>query len=259
MINNIFVYIMTMITMSLSYSNSISIEKAVMDFIDNHHSDLVVYTICLSSDDILTLLNDYAADNDITVIIDSRSLDYSYSVHDELSEDIELYVTRDASLGISLLKDDNAMIMGNFSLSPDKYNKSSYMMQYGHNDITGDVNILLDSLIAHAYLFRETADTVNVDDILSLKDYYDKHYICLKGIVTAVNKSPKSNTYFLEIDNSDFTIVIFSDVYNDMKTHSVTPMYYLNRTILVTGTFLNHPQYGPELILSTPSNLSIYK
>lgn len=253
-------YILTVIvSLSLASADNTSLQADVSDFIESNSREIIIYSHCISSEEIVQTINNCSHEDSIVIIVDNASLDYSYSLHNELSERVNLYINRNASLGMSLLIGRNSMIMGNFSLSPDRYNQNMYIMFNDNPSLMNDMHALLDSLLNHAYMYRGITDTMNVNKILNTPEHYDKHYVCIKGIVTEIRKSSKSDTYFLKMDNTEFTIVIFADIYKKMKEHSITPMYFLNREVIVKGTFLNHPQYGPEILLSTPANLSYSK
>lgn len=253
-------YVLAVIlSLSLTSADNTSLEAEVSDFIESNSNEIIIYSHCISSEKIVHTINSCSAEDSIVIIVDNTSLDYSYSLHNELSERIPLYINCNASLGMSLLMGSNNMIMGNFSLSPDRYNKNTYIMFNDNPSLMNDMQAFLDSLLKHAYMYRGITDTLNANTILKAREQYDKHYVCIRGIVTEIRKSSKSNTYFLKMDNTEFTIVIFADIYKKMKEHSITPMYFLNREVIVKGTFLNHPQYGPEILLSTPDNLNYFK
>lgn len=75
--------------------------------------------------------------------------------------------------------------------------------------------------------------------------------VSIVGLVEKVDKSPRSNTYFLQImdGTGKTTAVIFDSAVLDLEKNNLTPMSFTNHRVKITGTV---QQYNGniELILN---------
>ena len=82
--------------------------------------------------------------------------------------------------------------------------------------------------------------------------------VSIVGLVQKIDKSPRSNTYFLQImDGTGKTnAVIFDNTILDLEKNNLTPMSFANHRVKITG---NVQQYNGniELILNDEKSIRI--
>lgn len=82
--------------------------------------------------------------------------------------------------------------------------------------------------------------------------------VSIVGLVEKIDKSPRSNTYFLQImdGTGKTTAVIFDSTVLDLEKNNLTPMSFLNHRVKITG---NVQQYNGnmELILNDGKSIKI--
>ena len=82
--------------------------------------------------------------------------------------------------------------------------------------------------------------------------------VSIVGLVEKIDKSPRSNTYFLQImDGTGKTnAVIFDNTILDLEKNNLTPMSFANHRVKITG---NVQQYNGniELILNDEKSIRI--
>jgi DNA/RNA endonuclease YhcR with UshA esterase domain len=82
--------------------------------------------------------------------------------------------------------------------------------------------------------------------------------VSIVGLVEKIDKSPRSNTYFLQImdGTGKTTAVIFDNTVLDLEKNNLTPMSFANHRVKITG---NVQQYSGniELILNDRKSIKI--
>jgi DNA/RNA endonuclease YhcR with UshA esterase domain len=81
----------------------------------------------------------------------------------------------------------------------------------------------------------------------------------IRGRVFRVGHSAKSNTYFLNFGPSReaLTAVIFASAAEVFEKNKLSPKSFDGREVELQGEVKNHPQYGLEVILESPSQIKI--
>lgn len=81
----------------------------------------------------------------------------------------------------------------------------------------------------------------------------------IRGRVFRVGHSVKSNTYFLNFGPSReaLTAVIFASVAELFEKNKLSPKSFDGREVELHGEVKNHPQYGLEVILESPSQIKV--
>ena len=82
--------------------------------------------------------------------------------------------------------------------------------------------------------------------------------VSIVGLVSKIDKSPRSNTYFLQITDGTgkTTAVIFDSAVLDLEKNNLTPMSFAKHRVKITG---NVQQYNGniELILNDKKSIKI--
>ena len=82
--------------------------------------------------------------------------------------------------------------------------------------------------------------------------------VSIVGLVEKIDKSPRSNTYFLQImdGTGKTTAIIFDNTVLDLEKNNLTPMSFANHRVKITG---NVQQYNGniELILNDKKSIKI--
>jgi hypothetical protein len=81
----------------------------------------------------------------------------------------------------------------------------------------------------------------------------------IRGRVFRVGHSAKSNTYFLNFGPSReaLTAVIFASTAELFEKNKLSPKNFDGREVELQGEIKNHPQYGLEVILESPSQIKV--
>jgi hypothetical protein len=81
----------------------------------------------------------------------------------------------------------------------------------------------------------------------------------IRGRVFRVGHSAKSNTYFLNFGPSReaLTAVIFASAAEVFEKNKLSPKSFDGREVELQGEVKNHPQYGLEVILESPTQIKI--
>lgn len=81
----------------------------------------------------------------------------------------------------------------------------------------------------------------------------------IRGRVFRVGHSAKSNTYFLNFGPSRdaLTAVIFASAAELFEKDKLSPKSFDGREVEVQGEVKDHPQYGLEVILESPSQIKV--
>ena len=81
----------------------------------------------------------------------------------------------------------------------------------------------------------------------------------IRGRVFRVGHSAKSNTYFLNFGPSReaLTAVIFASAAELFEKDNLSPKSFDGREVEVQGEVKDHPQYGLEVILESPSQIKV--
>ena len=81
----------------------------------------------------------------------------------------------------------------------------------------------------------------------------------IRGRIFRVGHAPKSNTYFLSFgpSRSAFTAVIFASAVELFEKNRLPPKTFEGKEVEMQGEVKNHPQYGLEMILESPSQIKI--
>ncbi|MBI5680348.1 MAG: DNA-binding protein [Methanobacterium sp.] len=82
--------------------------------------------------------------------------------------------------------------------------------------------------------------------------------VSIEGVVSNIDKSQKSETYFLQIadDTDKTTVVIFDDTVLSLAKYNLTPQSFLNHRVSLTGTVKEY-NGNMELILKDGNSLKI--
>jgi hypothetical protein len=81
----------------------------------------------------------------------------------------------------------------------------------------------------------------------------------IRGRVFRVGHSAKSNTYFLNFGPSReaLTAVIFASTAELFEKNKISPKNFDGREVELQGEIKDHPQYGLEVILESPSQIKV--
>ncbi|MGH7768035.1 MAG: hypothetical protein ACREQP_11310 [Candidatus Binatia bacterium] len=81
----------------------------------------------------------------------------------------------------------------------------------------------------------------------------------IRGRVFRVGLSEKSNTYFIDFGPSrdSFTAVIFASAVDLFEKKNLPPKKFEGKELELTGEIKDHPQYGLEMILESPTQVRI--
>lgn len=81
----------------------------------------------------------------------------------------------------------------------------------------------------------------------------------VRGRIFRVGHSAKSNTYFLDFGPSRdaLTAVIFSSAAELFEKNKQPPKNFENKDVEIIGAIKDHPQYGLEIVLETPTQIKI--
>lgn len=81
----------------------------------------------------------------------------------------------------------------------------------------------------------------------------------IRGRVFRVGYSAKSNTYFLNFGPSReaLTAVIFASTAELFEKNKISPKNFDGREVELQGEIKDHPQYGLEVILESPSQIKV--
>ena len=81
----------------------------------------------------------------------------------------------------------------------------------------------------------------------------------IRGRVFRVGHSAKSNTYFLNFGPSReaLTAVIFASAAELFEKNKLSPKNFDGREVELQGAIKDHPQYGLEVILESPSQIKV--
>ena len=81
----------------------------------------------------------------------------------------------------------------------------------------------------------------------------------IRGRVFRVGHSAKSNTYFLNFGPSReaLTAVIFASAAELFEKNKLSPKSFDGKEVELQGEVKNHPQYGLEVILESPSQIKV--
>ncbi len=240
----------------ITSNDNISFESFITEHIDSSSEDIFLYTSLISSKKIVNALINNQDNCNIHIIISENSLSKSYSLHTTLLENglsaFSLSTLGYQYYGTFIIK-DKEIIWGNFDCSQDKYNENSHIFTSNSKQILSDYKDLFNLMMDYSYSLNILPDTITVEEINEDPKKFSNQYCIITGKVKKVIKSKNSDTYFLYFsDNRDeYKVVIFSNIYNDMKKASISPMYFINKQVFVKGTIILHPKYGTETLLSS--------
>jgi len=81
----------------------------------------------------------------------------------------------------------------------------------------------------------------------------------IRGRVFRVGHSAKSNTYFLNFGptREALTAVIFASTAELFEKNKISPKNFDGREVELQGEIKDHPQYGLEVILESPSQIKV--
>jgi hypothetical protein len=81
----------------------------------------------------------------------------------------------------------------------------------------------------------------------------------IRGRIFRVGHSAKSNTYFLNFGPSRdaLTAVIFSSAAELFEKIKQPPKNFENKDVEIIGAIKDHPQYGLEIVVETPTQIKI--
>jgi hypothetical protein len=81
----------------------------------------------------------------------------------------------------------------------------------------------------------------------------------VRGRIFRVGHSAKSNTYFLNFGpaREALTAVIFASAVELFENSNLLPKSFEGKEVEVEGEIKDHPQYGLELILESPSQIKV--
>jgi hypothetical protein len=240
------------------------IRKAVMNDISNANKSVLILTDIVSDSDIAdSIIKSKEAGIEVTVIVNSSSLDKNYSLHKMLfNSGVKLLsFNSDYSLNNTIIiTDEKNILIGSFPLSLEKYFHNDFCVRVSDRESADSCISRFRAFESKSEAYSLVADTLEFDDIAGkMKDYANKE-VFINGYVSDVSKSGKSNTYFLKMKKGKnvLTIVFFDSFVKALEKKSVSPMYFKNKDILINGLLINHEKYGFEIIPSDVSQIKIY-
>lgn len=82
--------------------------------------------------------------------------------------------------------------------------------------------------------------------------------VSIEGVIEKIDKSPRSNTYFLQIidGTGKTTAVIFDSAILDLEKNNLTPMSFANHRVKITGKVQQY-NGNMELILNDGKSIKI--
>ena len=82
--------------------------------------------------------------------------------------------------------------------------------------------------------------------------------VSITGMVEKIEKSPRSNTYFLQIkdETGNTTAVMFDSAVLNLEKNNLTPMSFTNHQVKITGTVQQY-KGNTELILNDEKSVKI--
>jgi DNA/RNA endonuclease YhcR with UshA esterase domain len=82
--------------------------------------------------------------------------------------------------------------------------------------------------------------------------------VSLEGVVEKIDKSPRSNTYFLQIidGTGKTTAVMFDSAVLDLENNNLTPMSFANHRVKITGKVAEY-NGNMELILNDAKSIKL--
>lgn len=82
--------------------------------------------------------------------------------------------------------------------------------------------------------------------------------VSIEGVIQKIDKSPRSNTYFLQIidGTGKTTAVMFDSAVLDLEKNNLTPMSFANHRVKLTGNVAEY-NGNMELILNDAKSIKI--
>ena len=82
--------------------------------------------------------------------------------------------------------------------------------------------------------------------------------VSITGMVEKIEKSPRSDTYFLQIkdETGNTTAVMFDSAVLDLEKNNLTPISFVNHHVKITGTVQQY-KGNTELILNDEKSVKI--
>jgi len=100
---------------------------------------------------------------------------------------------------------------------------------------------------------------INGNNILMVKKYAGK-YVRVKGKVLRVGKSHKGHRFLdFGMSRDALTVVIWKEEVAELKKMGINLDELEGRAIEVTGTIIDQPKYGLEIIINEPEDIKILK
>ncbi|RKY59285.1 MAG: hypothetical protein DRP94_04000 [Candidatus Latescibacterota bacterium] len=99
---------------------------------------------------------------------------------------------------------------------------------------------------------------LSAQDAEALKEHAGKEVV-VRGKVYDVYHSERTDTYFLHFgpERPCFTAVIFRSAAKEFLSREIDPMDYEGKVVQVTGELVDHPKYGLEMVLESPSQVEV--
>jgi len=252
-----------------TYSESIifspkEIRKKIKSEVSKAKESILILTEVFSDKDLAdSIISKKEKGTQVTVIVNSSSLNKIYSVHKILyNNGIEIlsYSSEYTIKNTIIISDNKILFMGTFPISPEKYFHDDFCLITQNRESIDSAFFHFNSVKAKSKKYSVIIDTIFFDEISDKMVDYSNKEVFIRGYVSDVSKSSKSNTYFLKLKKGKnvMTIVFFNDFVKALEKKSVSPMYFMHKEILINGILINHEKYGFEIIPSDVSQIKIY-
>lgn len=108
-------------------------------------------------------------------------------------------------------------------------------------------------------MYTSVKDTVSYDELIADLDKYRDVWITVTGTAEDVYSSKNGKSYFIKFKKAKkaMTVVLFSEIVQSLKSENIVPLYFLNKSIAVSGKLIRHDKYGWEIILESSGDISI--
>lgn len=125
----------------------------------------------------------------------------------------------------------------------------SYSVNYPEHQVAAAPPVLAKAVDMPQLLAR---------DLDQIRNFVGRE-VRVRGRVFRVGHSAKSNTYFINFGpaREALTAVIFASAVELFEKKQLPPRSLENKNIEITGRIKDHPQYGLEVILESPAQVTV--
>ncbi|MDD3803170.1 MAG: exodeoxyribonuclease VII large subunit [bacterium] len=244
--------------------DSDKILSLVRETIENSTESIFVLTETVSHKDLADLLSKKSMEKvKVELILASSSFDKSYSRHKALLSSGALIFSLQSKNSIRsthILSDGKILVSGSFPFSDEKYFGRDFCIKTERKESVDNFLDYFLKLKSKCKIYEQVSETLLFDSIAPrLNDFTNKE-LFIRGIVSDVTKSPKSETYFLKLKKNKavMTIVFFESFVKQLEKKSVNPMYFKGKEILINGLLIKHEKYGFEILPADVGQIKIY-